>query len=80
MRDIYDKVKEVPEFKYQFSDEGIMVKKDITEKLTKEDMLMLLSNLSAAELLKIINDLPVPQFMKAYQESSSKLTRKDPNI
>ncbi len=76
----YDKVKEVPEFKYQFSDEGIMVKKDITEKLTKEDMLMLLSNLSAAELLKIINDLPVPQFMKAYQESSSKLTRKDPNI
>ena len=40
----------------------------------------LAEEINTDELLKIINDLPVPQFMKAYQESSSKLTRKDPNI
>ena len=42
-------------------------------------MLNILSGLSEEELHKIINRLPVPIFMKAYQDSDTKLTRKAPN-
>lgn len=72
----YDQVKNTPEFKYQFGDEGITVKRDLTEKLSKEEMLNILSTLSEEELHRIINRLPVPVFMKAYQGSGTKLTRK----
>ena len=43
-------------------------------------MLNILSGLSEEELHKIINGLPVPVFMKAYQDSGTKLTRREPNI
>lgn len=75
----YDQVKDTPEFKYQFRDEGVTVKRDITKELTKDDMLRILNNLSEDELSKIIDNLPVPIFMKAYQENNSMLTRKEPN-
>lgn len=76
----YDQVKNTPTFKYQFGDEGVTVKRDLTEKLSKEEMLNILSGLSEEELHKIINGLPVPVFMKAYQDSGTKLTRREPNI
>ena len=76
----YDQVKNTPTFKYQFGDEGVTVKRDLTEKLSREEMLNILSGLSEEELHKIINGLPVPVFMKAYQDSGTKLTRREPNI
>lgn len=75
----YDQVKGIPSFKYQLEDVGESVKKDVTVNLTKEEMLGILSNLSEEELHRIVNKLSVPVFMKAYQASSSKLTRKQPN-
>ena len=43
-------------------------------------MLSILSTLSEENLREIINKIPVPMFMKVYQDSGSKLTRTEPNI
>ena len=75
----YDQVKDTPEFKYQFTDESIIVKRDMIGKLTREEMLSILNNLSEEDLRKIMNKIPVPVFMTAYQNSGSKLIRKEPN-
>lgn len=76
----YDQVKDTPEFKYQFEDEGVVVKRDLIKNLTKDEMLSILSTLSEENLREIINKIPVPMFMKVYQDSGSKLTRTEPNI
>ena len=76
----YDQVKDTPGFKYQFEDEGMIVKKDLIKKLTKDEMLSILSTLSEENLREIINKIPVPIFMKGYQNNNSKLTRTELNI